>query len=622
MTGSWSLLIWDEEGRLRRAAAAPGQVLSICGAPDEGDVHVPALAGRAVYAEVRQDGAHAAVTARIYQPDAPSSLRRAKAIAIKPGVPVAAFGVQWLLVADQSGHAAESAPSDREHRASAGRWSDGYAALIEWAARPMDASSGLAAALNAYLGVVVGVAEARSGLLVLIDERGARLVACSGMQRSEADRFWSKLPKDVIASVVKAHARLLVPAELSTRVRATSTLHLAGVESIAGFPVFADKRVVGLVFVGFGNLLADLTEDLQLWLEHAATVLGLILARRSPAAGKSLPSPLGRNGAGEDRLMIGDSLALDLVYRDLEKLAPTTVPVLIQGETGTGKELAARELHRLSQRARRAFVAVNGAAFPEGMIESELFGHRRGAFTGALADRVGLVEQADGGTLFIDEIAELPLPLQAKLLRALQEKVITRLGESQQRTVDFRLVTASHADFQDLIARRAFREDLFYRIAGARIELPPLRSRREDILLLAREFHRQSVRHYNLVDRDWSHEAMHALRSAPWPGNVRELRNAVERALIIAEGAVITAADLGLIVRQGGEAAATGKLVEPVRAAALGLQRSKEEWLRVQVVEALDACQGNKTAAAKRLGVGRRTLFRYIEQLRLEAGER
>src|SRR5919197_3519419 len=241
----------------------------------------------------------------------------------------------------------------------------------------------------------------------------------------------------------------------------------------------------------------------------------------------------------------GNSEAMQRVRSMIEKVAETDATVLVRGESGTGKELVARELHeRSSHRRRGAFVAVNCAALPSELIESELFGHEKGAFTGAAARRRGKFEQADGGTLFLDEIGDMSANVQAKLLRALEERRVERLGGAESIPVDVRIVSATHRPLEQEIERGNFRADLFYRLRVVTIDIAPLRERREDIPVLAETFQRQAAERYGLAPRTIAPTALRRLVEYDWPGNVRELRNAVERAMIMAEGDELTARDL------------------------------------------------------------------------------
>ncbi len=244
--------------------------------------------------------------------------------------------------------------------------------------------------------------------------------------------------------------------------------------------------------------------------------------------------------------MIGNCPAMQAVYTRIRKTAPADVTVLIQGESGTGKELVARALHQQSRRAAAPLICVNCAAIPETLIESELFGHEKGAFTGASAARTGLVEAADGGTLFLDEIGELPLDAQARLLRVLQEGEIRKIGSVETRHVDVRLIAATHRDLYALSRTGGFRLDLYYRLNVMQIDLPPLRDREDDILEIADVLLEKACRRHQREGLKLSRAARRVIRDCPWPGNVRELENALERGVILAEGHLIHPDDLGL----------------------------------------------------------------------------
>ena len=303
--------------------------------------------------------------------------------------------------------------------------------------------------------------------------------------------------------------------------------------------------------------------------------------------------------------IVGDSQSLKRVLRDVETVAPTDSTVLIQGESGTGKELIARAIHNLSGRRQRTFVKVNCAAIPTGLIESELFGHEKGAFTGAISQKIGRFELADKGTLFLDEIGDIPLELQPKLLRVLQEREFERLGSTRTVKVDIRLVTATNRDLSQMIASREFREDLFYRLNVFPITLPPLRERREDISLLARYFTQKYARRMNRAIETIPGEAMEALTNWNWPGNVRELENLIERAVILTRGAALHVPLAEL--RNGGEAAST-----------TGALTTLEEAEREHILRGLRESKwvvGGPAGAAVRLGLKRTTLQSRIQKL-------
>jgi len=317
--------------------------------------------------------------------------------------------------------------------------------------------------------------------------------------------------------------------------------------------------------------------------------------------------------------LVGNSPAMFELRSRIAAVAPVDVTILICGESGTGKELVAREIHRMSERAGRPFVAVNAAAIPEGLVESELFGHERGAFTGAERRREGRFEQARGGTLFLDEIGDMPTGAQAKVLRLLEERTFERVGGSEAVRADVRLLTATHHDLRERIRRGAFREDLYYRIRVVEIAVPPLRERTGDVPLLAARFAQEFAARYGKNVLGFADEAMAAITASAWPGNVRELRNAVETAVVLAGRKRIGLTDLPEEVRAGcAPALAAGGARKPLREAT---REVVEGFERAYVARALTEAGGNLSAAARALGMYRQTLQNKLRALGLDVGE-
>ena len=313
--------------------------------------------------------------------------------------------------------------------------------------------------------------------------------------------------------------------------------------------------------------------------------------------------------AGRSRAIIGHSPAIRQAVELLEQVAPARTTVLLNGESGTGKEVFARALHRVSRRA-GAFVAVNCAAIPETLIESELFGHERGAFTGAVARTDGCFQRADGGTLLLDEVGELPMGMQAKLLRVLQESEVQRVGAATAQSIDVRVVAATNRDLDAEVAAGRFRSDLFYRLNVIGIDLPPLRARPEDVPALALHFLQRFAAQNQKTVGAIAADAMAALQSHAWPGNVRELENAIERAVVLARADVIGVADLP-------DRIARREASSPVLQFAVGTPL--EEMERSAIVAALELTAGDKRRAALLLGIGVRTLYRRLGER--DAGE-
>jgi two-component system response regulator HydG len=305
--------------------------------------------------------------------------------------------------------------------------------------------------------------------------------------------------------------------------------------------------------------------------------------------------------------ILGQSEAIQRTCATLSRVARTDVSVLLSGESGTGKELAARALHQQSRRADRAFVAVNCAALPEHLLESELFGHVRGAFTDARSDRVGLFARADGGTLFLDEIGELPIGLQPKLLRALQERSVRPVGGDREEKIDVRLVTATNRDLEAAVLSKAFREDLFYRVNVVGVQLPPLRTRGNDALLLAHHFIQKFARATSRPVEGMSARVAACLLAYSWPGNVRELANAMERAVALTAVSEITPEDLPERVRSPGRPIALSGAENPELLPLAEVERRHISFVCRSV-------GGNKSHAAQILGIDRKTLHRRLEE--------
>jgi DNA-binding NtrC family response regulator len=349
-------------------------------------------------------------------------------------------------------------------------------------------------------------------------------------------------------------------------------------------------------------------DDLRLVVKNAFETI--LLRRENKSLRRRIEIEASQRGA-----LIGNSEAMNRVRAMIEKVADTDATVLVRGESGTGKELVARELHeRSSARRNGAFVAVNCAALPTELIESELFGHEKGAFTGAAARRKGKFEQANGGTLFLDEIGDMSANVQAKLLRALEERRIERLGGDESIPVDVRIVSATHRALEEDIVEGKFRADLFYRLRVVTIDIAPLRDRREDIPVLAGTFAQQAAERHGLPERAIGREALRKLIAYGWPGNVRELRNTIERAAIMSEGNELVEIDLAITAagKTDADALTNGNLVVPYTS---DFRDDRREFERRYIARCLEESNGNVTRAASILGMHRQSLQHKLREL-------
>jgi two-component system response regulator PilR (NtrC family) len=350
----------------------------------------------------------------------------------------------------------------------------------------------------------------------------------------------------------------------------------------------------------------ELVEDLKFTVERALETY------RIRAENLSLKREL-KKDRGLDSI-VGQSSLMKAVYELILSVAPTQSTVLILGESGTGKELVARAIHTYSRRSDRPFVSINCSAFQETLLESELFGYMKGAFTGAAANKKGLFEYASGGTLFLDEIGETSLPMQVKLLRALQERKIRPVGGNEEIDVDVRVIAASNRDLQQMVKEKEFREDLFYRISVIPIEMPPLRKRTSDIALLAFHFLEKFNRQMGKSVRGITSESVRLLERYPWPGNVRELENAVERAMALERGDEITPDSLPDRVVQGVPSLVDQETLAQLPEGGLDLEKHMEGIERKLLEAALARSNGVRTQAAELLGMSYRSFRHYAKK--------
>ncbi|MAT14292.1 MAG: sigma-54-dependent Fis family transcriptional regulator [Planctomyces sp.] len=351
--------------------------------------------------------------------------------------------------------------------------------------------------------------------------------------------------------------------------------------------------------------------ELRSSVEKAATRLKLI--RRNQELIESLDEKFGFEG------VIGNSPQMQKIIEILKHVAPTDSTVLIEGESGTGKELVARAIHQNSLRKNKPFVPLNVAALPDSILESELFGHEQGAFTGAMGRRIGKFEYANGGTLFLDEVGEMPLDTQVKLLRVLEERKITRLGANEEMDVNVRLVAATNANLNEMVSEKKFREDLYYRLSVVTIKLPPLRERRVDIPLLLEHFQKELSARSGKEVQGFSKAARQALSVYDWPGNIRQLRNTVERMIILDTDGLLDTDDLPHDIAELVDYSSTGEKSDGFLSGADSLVgRPLADVEKYYIQKALELTGGKREEAASMLGIGERTLYRKIREYDLK----
>jgi len=460
------------------------------------------------------------------------------------------------------------------------------------------------------LDAVIELCGASKGFLIHLEGGRIHIPAARNIDRVDVGHDPGQVSDSVVAKVIKERKPLIVADALNDTVlgqsRSVVDLKLSSVMCV---PLVARETLIGILYLGNEGLLRLFTkEDLEL-LKIFAAQASLILHNALLMDDLRLENEdLAREvaaGKGVGGSMIGNHHKMLAVYKTIERVAPTDISVLVTGETGTGKELVAREIHARSNRRDGPFVSINCGAIPENLLESELFGHKKGAFTGAISDKQGKFEDANGGSLFLDEIGEMPMNLQVKLLRVLQEREIERVGEGRARPVDIRVVSATNKTLEEEIREGRFREDLFYRLNEILVDLPPLRDRGDDIVMIAQHLQKRFAKLYpDSRARGFTPEALEAMRHYVWPGNVRQMENRIKKALVLSDGPLLTPMDLGFV-----------GTADPERRWA-PLTEAREQFQQRYIKECLEAHDWNKAATARALEVDARTIFRYIERFR------
>ena len=475
--------------------------------------------------------------------------------------------------------------------------------LTDFSARLLQ-SGDVRALLEALLDEAIDLTGGDRGFLVLVEAEQRTVKVARNVARENVARDLETLSDTVVDRVLGTGESLLVSdATADPDFSASTSVVNLKLSSVLCVPLMHRGRPFGLVYVGSDRVGTHFDrrglDTLTIFAAQASLLVqNALLLDELRADNRGLRERLEQQRFGE---ILGSCPGMQEVYRQIEKVAPTDLSVLVVGETGTGKELVARELHRRSPRAGGPFVAINCGALPETLLESELFGHVKGAFTGAVATRPGRFQQASGGTLFLDEVGDMPPVLQVKLLRALQDRTVQKVGDHRDEPVDIRVIAATHRTLEEEVKRGAFREDLYYRLATLTLRVPPLRDRGEDVAVLARGFLRTFSEAYRTAARGFTPAALVAIRRHGWPGNVRELENRIKKAVVLSDGPLVRAEDLDFPPEE----------LPPLTP----LQEAKDEFERRYVLEALKRHGGNRARTARALGVDPRTIFRLLEKM-------
>jgi transcriptional regulator with GAF, ATPase, and Fis domain len=497
----------------------------------------------------------------------------------------------------------DPAPRGGVQRSPAGPRQLALETLVRFSERLLGTSD-LARLLDELLDALLEVTHADKGFLILLEDGEMSVRAARNLAREGIEGAIDRVSDSIIRRVVESRKPLVVADALhDDEWSGSSSVVNLKLCSVMCAPLMQKGDVFGVIYLGNDNVVS-LFDDRALEVltvfagQASLLVQNAMLLDSLRRENLSLREAVSSRQYGD---LIGSGASMREVYRRIEKVAATDISVLITGETGTGKEVVAREVHRRSPRAEGPFVAVNCGAIPESLLESELFGHVKGAFTGAIANRLGKFQAAHGGTLFLDEIGDMPQALQVKILRALQDRAVTKVGDNRPEPVDIRVIAATNRVLEEEIKKGTFREDLYYRLNVVAIALPPLCDRGDDLVVIARFFLQKYAKEFGVRVRGFTPSALVAMRKYGWPGNIRELENRVKKAVVLADRALVSAEDLDL----------RPEILDPI----LPLAQAKEEFQKRYINDVLERNGGNRTKTAKDLGVDPRTIFRHLEKM-------
>jgi transcriptional regulator with GAF, ATPase, and Fis domain len=451
---------------------------------------------------------------------------------------------------------------------------------------------------------VVDLTKAEKGFVIVFHDDERTLAAQHNIDKKGNE---AALSDTIIDRVIKTQEALIVSDALHDKdFRGAKSVVDLQLSSVMCVPLKYRGDMLGVIYLGNDSISGLFTEIdlslLQLWAMQASMLLHTaLMLNELQLSNKELREQL---ELSNDTGFVGSGEKMQNVKRLIKRLSPTDVSILLLGETGTGKEVAAQEIHNQSDRNNGVFISINCGAIPENLLESELFGHKKGSFTGAVSDKIGKFEAANGGSIFLDEIGEMPMNLQVKLLRVIQERKIERIGDLKPRELDIRIISATNKDLQHEIAEGRFREDLLYRLNEFVIQLPPLRDRGQDIVELAKYFFQVYKNQYQSKIKGFHKDTLNAMLNYYWPGNIRQLKSRIKRAVILSETSLLTPQDLDFKQED---------IVE-----IKDLDVATEEFKLDYVAKALERNNWNKSQTGRELGVDPRTIFRYVEKLKAD----
>jgi transcriptional regulator with GAF, ATPase, and Fis domain len=568
------------------------------GAASDNDIQVTDADLEPTHAQFVRDGEQMVVVGMLR--DMVVNGKREKRAVLTDGDVIRIARLQMTFRAEYEEPAPEpptEAPTGRTHEALTA-----YRRIHEFSTRLL-ANAPTAHLVETILDSILELTEADKGFLVLLEQGRPVVRAARHVDRHDIQLSLDQLSDTILTRVIESKSALIVADALSDEDwSASESVVNLKLSSVMCCPLLERDALKGLLYVGNHHAAHAFDDRALEVLSVFAAQASLLLSQAQrieelTAARSRLTQELESSRMGR---IVGSCPSMQEVFRRVRKVATTDISVLIRGETGTGKELIARELHEASRRRGKPFIVINCGAIPENLLESELFGYARGAFTGAERTRDGKFQAAHGGTLFLDEIGEMPMQLQVKLLRALQERTVTKVGETTPEPVDIRVVAATHRDLEQEVKQGRFREDLFYRLNVVQVVLPPLRERGDDLDVLAKYFLARACDRHGRKLRGISKAGLIGMRKYAWPGNVRELENRIEKAVVLAERSLLTADDLDIRPED----------LEEV----LPLADARDRFQARYIDMVLQRNGGNRTKTARELGVDPRTVFRHLEK--------